>query len=160
MRIALVCVGRLKAGPERALFERYFKRLRESVRGVGVAGVDLREIDESSARRPEDRRAKEADSIRAAVPAGSVLVALDERGASPSSEEWASDIGRARDASRPTYAVVIGGPDGLAAPLRESAHRVISFGSMTWPHQLVRVMAGEQLYRAISILSGHPYHRE
>lgn len=101
----------------------------------------------------------EADAIRAAVPTGSVLVALDERGASPSSEEWASDIGRSRDESRPTYAVVIGGPDGLATSLRESAHRVISFGSMTWPHQLVRVMAGEQLYRAISILSGHPYHR-
>ncbi|SRR5260370_32346812 len=159
MRIALVCVGRLKPGPECELFERYFKRLRDSARGVGIAGVDIREIDESRAGRPEDRRSKEADAILAAVPPGGLLVALDERGASPSSEEWASDIGRARDASRPTYAVVIGGPDGLAVSVRERAHRVISFGSMTWPHQLVRVMAGEQLYRAISILSDHPYHR-
>jgi 23S rRNA (pseudouridine1915-N3)-methyltransferase len=159
MRIALVCVGRLKAGPERELSERYLKRLRESARRVGVVGVDLREIDESRARRPDDRRTEEAGAILAAVPAGGVLVALDERGASPSSEEWASDIGRARDASRPAYAVAIGGPDGLAAPVRERAHRVIGFGSLTWPHQLVRVMASEQLYRAMSILSGHPYHR-
>ncbi len=159
MQIALVCVGRLKAGPECELFERYFKRLREGARGIGVTGVDLREIVESRARRPEDRRAQEADTIRAAVPAGSMLVTLDQRGASPSSEEWASDIGRARDASRPYYAVVIGGPDGLAASVRENADRVIGFGSMTWPHQLARVMAVEQLYRAISILANHPYHR-
>jgi 23S rRNA (pseudouridine1915-N3)-methyltransferase len=159
MRIALVCVGGLKAGPERELFERYLKRLTEGARRVGVGGVDLRQIDESRAARPEERRAQEAGAIRAAIPAGSVVVALDQHGASPSSEEWAADIGRARDASRPAYAVVIGGPDGLAAALRESAHRVIAFGSMTWPHQLVRVMAAEQLYRAISILSGHPYHR-
>jgi 23S rRNA (pseudouridine1915-N3)-methyltransferase len=159
MRIALVCVGRLKSGPERELLERYLKRLRESARRVGIAGVDLREIGESRATRPQDRRAEEAGAILAALPVGGVLVALDERGASPSSEEWASDIGRARDASRPAYAVAIGGPDGLAASLREKAHRVIGFGSMTWPHQLVRVMASEQLYRAMSILSGHPYHR-
>jgi 23S rRNA (pseudouridine1915-N3)-methyltransferase len=159
MRVALVCVGRLKSGPERALFERYFKRLAGSARGVGIAGVDLREIGESRARRPEDRRAEEADAILATVSADGALVALDERGASPSSAEWAADIGRARDASRPTYVVVIGGPDGLADALKRRAHRTIGFGSMTWPHQLVRVMACEQLYRAITILSRHPYHR-
>ncbi len=76
-----------------------------------------------------------------------------------SSSEWAADIGRARDASRPAYAVVVGGADGLSASLREKADRIIRFGAMTWPHQLVRVMAGEQLYRAMTILCGHPYHR-
>ena len=159
MRIALVCVGRLKAGPELELFARYFKRLRESARGIGVTSVDVREIGEFRARRPEERRAQEADGIRAALPAGGVMVALDQRGRSPTSEEWASDIGRARDASCAAYALVIGGPDGLAEALRESADRVIGFGSMTWPHQLARVMAVEQLYRAMSILAGHPYHR-
>ena len=159
MRIVLICVGRLKAGPERELFERYFKRLTESARGVGVTGVDLREIDESRARRPEDRREVEAAAIVAAAPSGAVLVALDQRGDSPTSEEWAADIGRARDAAQPAYAVVIGGPDGLSASLRAKARRVVSFGAMSWPHQLVRVMASEQLYRAASILSGHPYHR-
>ena len=88
-----------------------------------------------------------------------MLAALDERGASPSSAEWATEIGRARDASRATYAVVVGGPDGLSDSLRAKADRIVSFGAMTWPHQLVRAMACEQLYRAMTILSGHPYHR-
>ena len=114
MRLALVCVGRLKAGPERELFDRYFKRTSESARGVGISGVDLREIDESRARRPEDRREEEAAAIAAALPAGAFVVALDERGQSPTSEEWAAEIRRARDASRAAFAVVIGGPDGLS----------------------------------------------
>ena len=159
MRIVLICVGRLKAGPERELFERYFKRLTQSARGVGVTGVDLREIDELRARRPEHRREVEAAAIVAAAPSGAVLVALDQRGDLPTSEEWAADIGRARDAGQPAYAVVIGGPDGLSASLRAKSRWIVSFGAMTWPHQLVRVMASEQLYRAASILSGHPYHR-
>ena len=159
MRIALLCVGRMKAGPERELFDRYLKRLSEAARSVGIPGVDLREIEESRARRPEDRRETEAAAILAALPAGSMLVVLDERGASPSSSEWAAEIGRARDAARPAYAVVVGGADGLSPSLREKADRIIGFGAMTWPHQLVRVMAGEQLYRAITILGGHPYHR-
>ncbi len=159
MRITLLCVGRLRAGPERQLFDRYFKRLCESARRVGIAGVDLREIDESRARRPEDRREEEAAALLGAAPAGAMLVALDERGASPTSAEWAAQIGGARDASRPLYAVVVGGPDGLSDSLRAKADRVVSFGAMTWPHQLVRVMACEQLYRAMTILSRHPYHR-
>ena len=159
MRIALLCVGRMKAGPERELFDRYLKRLSDAARSVGIPGVDLREIEESRARRPEDRRETEAAAILAALPAGSMLVVLDERGASPSSSEWAAEIGRARDAARPAYAVVVGGADGLSPSLREKADRIIGFGAMTWPHQLVRVMAGEQLYRALTILAGHPYHR-
>jgi 23S rRNA (pseudouridine1915-N3)-methyltransferase len=159
MRIMLVCVGRLKAGPERELFARYFKRLTEIARGLGISGVELREVGESRARRPEDRREEEAAAIVAAMPAGVRLIALDERGNSLSSEEWAADIARARDAAHSLYAVVIGGPDGLAASLRGKACRIVGFGAMTWPHQLVRVMACEQLYRSLSFLSGHPYHR-
>ena len=159
MRIAIVCVGRLKVGLERELFGRYFQRLSDSVRGVGIASVDLREIDESRARRPEDRREQEASAILAAAPAASALIALDERGSSLTSAEWAADIARARDASHPLYAVVIGGPDGLSRSIRDRADRIISFGGMTWPHQLVRAMTAEQLYRAITILAGHPYHR-
>jgi 23S rRNA (pseudouridine1915-N3)-methyltransferase len=119
----------------------------------------LREIGESRARRPDERRTEEAAAILAAAPKGAALVLLDERGPSATSEEWAADIGRARDASQPSYAVAIGGPDGLDPSLRAAAHRIVSFGAMTWPHQLVRVMAGEQLYRAMTILAGHPYHR-
>jgi 23S rRNA (pseudouridine1915-N3)-methyltransferase len=159
MRLALICIGKLKAGPERSLFDRYLKRLTDGARSAGVAAVDVREIGESRARRADERRAEEGAAILAAVAKGATLILLDERGAPMTSEEWAADIGRARDASRPAYAVAIGGPDGLDPPLAAAAHRTVSFGAMTWPHQLVRVMAGEQLYRAMTILAGHPYHR-
>ena len=159
MRLLLIGVGRLKAGLERELFERYFKRLADIARTSGISGVDLREVEEGRARRPEDRRAEESRLILASLPKGARLVLLDERGGALSSEQWASEIGKARDSAAPAYALVIGGPDGLDPPLREKAQSVLSFGAMTWPHQLVRVMAAEQLYRSLSILAGHPYHR-
>jgi len=159
LRLLLIAVGRLKSGPERELFERYFKRLGELTRTAGISSVDLREIGESRARRPEDRRAEEARAILADLPDGATIALLDERGAALASAQWAREIGRARDNAAPAYALIIGGPDGVDPSLREKAQGVLSFGAMTWPHQLVRVMAAEQLYRSLSILVGHPYHR-
>jgi 23S rRNA (pseudouridine1915-N3)-methyltransferase len=158
MRIILVAVGRMKAGPEREILYRYIERAASSARSAGLTGVDIREIDESRARRPEARKAEEAAAIRAAVPPGSRLVLFDERGRSQTSEAFARDIGSSRDAGETALALVIGGPDGLDEELRSSA-RCLAFGAMTWPHQLVRIMAAEQVYRAITILTGHPYHR-
>jgi 23S rRNA (pseudouridine1915-N3)-methyltransferase len=160
MRLTLIGVGRLKAGPERELFERYFKRAADLARTLGIAVVELREIDESRARRVEDRCVEEARAIRAAVPKGAWLTLLDERGAALTSRQWAEEIGRARDGAVGAYALGIGGPDGLDPALKTEARSLINFGAMTWPHQLVRVMAAEQLYRALSILSWRPYHRD
>jgi 23S rRNA (pseudouridine1915-N3)-methyltransferase len=159
VRLLLIGIGRLKAGPERELFDRYFKRLGELARNSGIAGVELREIDEGRARRPEDRQAEESRLILASLPRGARLVLLDERGVALSSPQWAAEIGKARDGGAASYALVIGGPDGFDPALREKAQTIVSFGAMTWPHQLVRVMAAEQLYRSLSILVGHPYHR-
>jgi len=149
----------LKSGPERELFDRYFKRLGDLARSQGFSGVELREIDEGRARRPEDRRAEEARAILAVVPKGAWLTLLDERGAAVGSAQWAAEIAKAREAAAPAYAVAIGGPDGFDPALRAEARAIIAFGAMTWPHQLARVMAAEQLYRALSILGGRPYHR-
>jgi 23S rRNA (pseudouridine1915-N3)-methyltransferase len=160
MRLTLIGVGRLKAGPERELFARYFKRAADLGRGQGIAAIELREIDESRARRAEDRCAEEARAIRAAVAKGAWLTLLDERGAALTSRQWAEEIGRARDGGVAAYVLAIGGPDGLDPALKSEARALISFGAMTWPHQLVRTMAAEQLYRALSILGGHPYHRD
>ena len=160
MRLTLIGVGRLKAGPERELFDRYFKRAADLARALGIGAVELREIDESRARRAEDRCAEEARAIRAAVPKGAWLTLLDERGAALTSRQWAEQIGRARDGGVGAYALAIGGPDGLDPALKTEARSLINFGAMTWPHQLVRAMAAEQLYRALSILSGRPYHRD
>ena len=159
MRLALLAVGRLKAGPERDLVERYISRLAAGARAAGLTGVDFCEIDESRARRAEDRKAEEARGIRAALPAGALAIALDERGAAMTSEAFAARIGKARDAGAPAAALIIGGPDGLDPDFRTSCAAIIAFGAMTWPHQLVRVLAAEQLYRAMTILTGHPYHR-
>ena len=141
------------------MLERYVKRIDALAPSIGVSRTEWREVDEGRARNVEERRAEEARAVRAALPKGAWLTVLDERGAPLTSAQWAAEIGKARDSSVSAYAVVIGGPDGLDAALRESARSVVSFGAMTWPHQLARVMAGEQLYRALSILAGHPYHR-
>jgi 23S rRNA (pseudouridine1915-N3)-methyltransferase len=159
VRLLLVAVGRLKAGPERELFERYAKRLADIGRAVGIGGVDFREIEEGRARRVETRQSEEARAICAALPDGARLVLCDERGKALTSTQFAADLGAARDASAPAYGLVIGGPDGFDAELRTRAQSLVAFGAMTWPHQLVRIMAAEQLYRALTILAGHPYHR-
>jgi 23S rRNA (pseudouridine1915-N3)-methyltransferase len=159
VRVILTAVGRLKAGPERDLCARYMERAAASARSVGLTGVEFREIEEGRARRAEDRKAEEARAIRALIPAGARLVLLDERGKSIGSEAFAQDIGRVRDGGTSAFVLAIGGPDGFDPPLRAEAHQVLAFGAMTWPHQLVRIMASEQIYRAITILSGHPYHR-
>ena len=159
MRVLLTAVGRLKAGPEREICTRYLDRAAAASRSVGLTGVDMRELDESRARRAEDRKAEEARALDQIIPPGARIVALDERGKTLGSEAFAADLGRARDEGLSAYVLVIGGADGLDPALRERASVVLAFGAMTWPHQLVRLMAAEQIYRAITILAGHPYHR-
>ncbi len=159
MRLTLAAVGRLKAGPERELVARYSERIAATGKAVGLTGLTLKETDESRARRPEDRRSEEARALRALIPEGARIVALDERGKSLTSEKFAAEIGGLRDAGLRDLCFVIGGADGLDESLRDEAALVISFGAATLPHQLVRALVAEQIYRAISILAGHPYHR-
>ena len=159
MRIVIACIGRMKAGAERELVTRYLDRARAGGRSLGLAGFDVAEFAESQARRPEDRMAEEAAALWSAVPSGGRLCLLDPRGKSLPSEDFASRLRAAADSGSAAMAFVIGGPDGLAASLREKADLLVSYGAATFPHQLVRVMLAEQLYRATTILSGHPYHR-
>ncbi len=160
MRLLLICVGRLKAGPERDLAARYFERAGMAGRALGFSSLDLREIEESRARRPEDRKSDEAKAIRLQAGALGKTILFDERGKATSSKDFASTLAAFRDAGDPAVSLVIGGPDGLDPGLRAEAAATIAFGAMTWPHQLVRVMVAEQIYRAMTILSGHPYHRD
>lgn len=159
MRLVVAAVGRLKRGPERELAERYHERAAKAGRAIGIRAVTISEIDESRARRAQDRLSEEAAALRAIVPTQSAVVALDEHGESLASEALAQRIGRWRDQGRPALVFLIGGPDGLSPELLAKADLRLAFGRMTWPHQLVRIMILEQLYRAIAILSGHPYHR-
>jgi 23S rRNA (pseudouridine1915-N3)-methyltransferase len=108
---------------------------------------------------PARCRAREAQRIREAVPAGARLVVLDERGADLDSAGLAARLEAWRRDARPV-AIAIGGPDGLDASLKSQADETLRLSSLTLPHALVRVLLAEQLYRAWTIASGHPYHRE
>lgn len=159
MKVEIFAVGRFKADAQRALFDRYIKPAGRTGKGLGLA-FDLHEVAESRARNPAVRKDDEARALLAAIPAGARLVALDEHGRSLDSRAFAEKIAGWRDAGVRSLAFAIGGPDGLGEAILSRADLSLAFGAMTWPHQLVRIMLAEQLYRAVTILSGHPYHRE
>ena len=159
MRLVVISIGRLKQGPERELAERYRERFEDVGRKLGFRGLEVHEIPESRARDAASRIAEEATAIAALMPEKCVLVALDERGQNLDSTVFARHLGRWRDEGAGHTIFMIGGADGLSPELRRKAKLAIAFGSATWPHQMVRVMLLEQLYRAATILAGHPYHR-
>jgi len=159
MRLVIIAVGRLKQGPERELAERYRERFDDIGRRLGFRDSEVLEIAEGRARDASTRMAEEASAISAAIPEKSVVVALDQRGDNIDSEAFARHLGRWRDDQVANSIFIIGGADGLSPELRRMAKLRMAFGSATWPHQMVRVMLLEQLYRAATILAGHPYHR-
>lgn len=146
----LTAAGRLKAGPERMLIDRYFERARGLARGLGVSDVAEREIDD----RRGDALARLADTIHP----DAVTVVFDERGAAWTSQSVAETLDAGRAEGRDVM-FVIGPPNGLDERLRRAATHVVAFGAMTWPHELARVLAAEQIYRGLSLLANHPYHR-
>jgi 23S rRNA (pseudouridine1915-N3)-methyltransferase len=158
MRLIIAAVGRLKAGPERELAETFRKRAEAIGRGLGLRTIEIIEIRESRALDVERRRTEEAIAIANVIPERAVIALLDERGDSLDSARLATLIQEWRAQDRPAC-FVIGGADGLAPSLNDRAKLKIAFGTATWPHQLVRVMLLEQIYRAGTILTGHPYHR-
>jgi 23S rRNA (pseudouridine1915-N3)-methyltransferase len=159
MRLVVIAIGRLKQGPERELAERYRTRFDDIGRQLGFRGLDVHEIPESRARDASARMAEEAAAILGVVPPKSLLVTLDEHGKNIDSAAFARHLGRWRDQSVANAVFVIGGADGLSPDLRRREKLAIAFGAATWPHQIVRVMLFEQVYRAATILAGHPYHR-
>ena len=159
MRIVIAAVGRLKQGPERELAERYRKRALDAGRKLGLSAVDIVEIKESRARDAARRMLEESIAIANMIPDGAVTVILDERGETMSSAAFAARLQEWRGQHKPAVVFVIGAADGLAPSLREKANLAIGFGAATWPHQLIRIMLLEQLYRGVTILTGHPYHR-
>lgn len=159
MRVDILAVGRMKSGPERELVSRYLDRAIAGGKPLALTGFTVHEANESRASSPDARKAEEARALQAYLPQGAVMVVLDERGDAPSSEKFADQLLRWRDAGRSSVGFVIGGADGLDHSFMSAAELRLGFSALTWPHQLVRIMLAEQLYRATTILSGHPYHR-
>lgn len=155
MKLMIAAVGRVRQGDEAPLIEDYLLRCTKAGRNLGLGPASVVEV--------EDRKAggiaAEASLLKARIPDGAVVVALDERGEGLSSPQFAQRLARWRDAGQRDCIFLIGGADGLSPELRADADMCLSFGPMVWPHMLARVMLAEQLYRAVSILSGSPYHR-
>lgn len=159
MRITLFAVGRLKSGPESELSKRYLERFTRSGSALGLDFARVIEVPESRAATHDMRKNEEAAQLERHLSDGAALILLDERGKTIDSPAFAATLARFRDDGRRDLVLAIGGPDGLDPALQSRADATFCFGRMTWPHQLVRIMAAEQLYRAVTILSGHPYHR-
>ena len=151
MRIRIAAVGRLRDRAMRSLIDTYYARLPWT--------VDEREVEVRQRCADAERVAREGDLLLGAVTKGAIIVALDPAGSDHTSEAFAGRLGRWRDGGAAEIAFLIGGADGHADAVRQHATDLLALGRMTWPHMLVRLMLAEQLYRASTILSGHPYHR-
>lgn len=159
MKVQIAAIGHLKRGPEKELAADYEQRIPVLGRKAGISGLSIADWPESRATEVKLRLAEEAKFLWSIVPDGTAVFALDERGEAPSSAVFTRLLEKeaARGAKQLTF--MIGGPDGHAAETRTKALKILSFGPMTWPHRLVRVMLLEQIYRAVTILVNHPYHR-
>ena len=159
MRIIVVAIGRLKQGPETELSERFRKRAAQTGRQLGLRDVEIVEIRESRAGDASKRMLEESIALANVIPQGAAVALLDARGDNLDSASLAAQLAKWRGQGRPAAVFLIGGPDGLSPSLQDKAELKLAFGAATWPHQIVRVMLLEQLYRAATILTGHPYHR-
>ncbi|HXF55800.1 MAG TPA: 23S rRNA (pseudouridine(1915)-N(3))-methyltransferase RlmH [Hyphomicrobiaceae bacterium] len=159
MRLLITAIGRLKDGPERILYRRYAERIDRTGRGIALGPLDLVEIGESRAASAKMRADEEAQRLLDKARGADLLIALDERGRQLSSAAFAGLIRDARDRGVGLAAFLIGGPDGHGEAVRKEAGLMLSLGLLTLPHGLTRLVLTEQLYRAVTILSGHPYHR-
>jgi 23S rRNA (pseudouridine1915-N3)-methyltransferase len=159
MRLVIAAIGRLKSGAEHELVERYRKRAEQVGRRIGLREVEVLDIRESRAADVAKRMLEESIALANIIPERAAIVILDQRGENLDSAMLAQRIARWRDDGRPAAVFIIGGDDGLTASLRDKATLRLAFGAATWPHQLMRGMLLEQIYRAMTILAGHPYHR-
>ena len=156
MRVHLCVVGRLRASPERDLIDDYLDRFGKQGRALALGPAAEIEVEDKKGGGME----AEAALLTRAMPPGALICTMDERGRQMSSPDFAALLARWRDGGRQDLAFVIGGADGIHPDLRARADHSLSFGAMVWPHMLVRVMLAEQLYRAVTILAGSPYHRD
>ena len=159
MRIAIGAIGLLKSGPEKELVAGYAERIKATGRKAGITGLTMQDWSESQAATAGARKAEESERLLGMAGDG-LVVMLDERGKTMSSEEFAAWLGKQAGEGVKQLTFLLGGPDGHNPENRKKAGLVLSFGPMTFPHRLARIMLLEQIYRAVTILVNHPYHRQ
>ena len=159
LKLFIGAIGRMKKGPENALFRDYFDRCNKAGRKVGLGPVHVAEIAEAKNPHKPERKRLEAQGLLSMPIQNSRIIVLDEQGRNLTSVALSDQLKDWRDDGVPQASFLIGGPDGLDPSIIRDADLVLSFGTMTWPHMIARILLMEQLYRSISLLSGHPYHR-
>jgi len=153
MRITIIAVGKLKSKAVQSLVEEYEKRLPPALK------INWIEVTSPAGGPPSQIMAAEADRIRDRVPQKSVVAALSEKGKEMDSKAFAEWLAAIRDSGK-DLCLIIGGADGIHQSLIKETHHHIALSRLTFPHELVRAILAEQIYRAFSILAGSPYHRQ
>ncbi|MEZ6010689.1 MAG: 23S rRNA (pseudouridine(1915)-N(3))-methyltransferase RlmH [Hyphomonas sp.] len=153
MRLTFLVVGKMKSGPERELVDEYVKRAAPVARSLGFRGIEEIEVASGGGLDAEAARLLEK------IPSGARVLRLDEFGPSMGSADFAGKLAQWRDQGTPDLAFLIGGAEGYGEAVRRAAPETLAFGPQTWPHRFVRAMLAEQVYRAVSILAGTPYHK-
>ena len=159
MRLSILAIGQSKPAPEQTLCDDYLRRLQHQGRGIGITDAACKTLPEAKRGTAAQRKSDESDRLAAQVPAKARRIVLSERGKQLASEAFADHISRMMEEGAGDLCFLIGGPDGHAETLERDADLLLSLGAMTWPHRLVRVMLLEQIYRAVTIIANHPYHR-
>jgi len=153
MHITLISVGKLKSGPEKELVDDYVSRFNKAGPGIGLRSLKLVDLASGGGLESEGER------ILAALPKGAPVLRLDEHGPQLSSVKFAKQIETLRDAGTSELCLLIGGAEGYSNAVRTACPKTLALGPQTWPHRLVKAMITEQLYRAVSLLAGLPYHK-
>lgn len=159
MKLLIAAVGKLKAGPERELYQRYSERTNQAGRRVGLGPLEIVELPESRAAAARTRMGEEAAKLLEHTGDSDFRIVLDETGKALTSRAFADALQGARDRGMRRTSFLIGGADGHGAAAREAANIVLSLSTMTLPHGLARIVLVEQIYRAVTLIAGHPYHR-
>jgi 23S rRNA (pseudouridine1915-N3)-methyltransferase len=159
MRLWVFAIGHARGTPEGALVDDFIGRAQKMGRSMGFPAVSVEELPVAKARDAATRMKEEGEKLASRLPDGAHVVLLDARGKGMTSEDFADFLGALRDAGTRDLAFVIGGPDGLGPLPGQKPGRSLAFGPQTWPHLLARALLSEQIYRAMTILAGHPYHR-
>jgi 23S rRNA (pseudouridine1915-N3)-methyltransferase len=154
VKISIAAIGRLPRSPETTLVKTYVERAGAAGRALGLGPVDIIEVESRKL-----GKAAEAEALRPHL-ADAHVIACDEHGQARPSRAFAQEIATLRDRGVRRLVFLVGGADGLDPELLARANGRLAFGPQTWPHALARVMLSEQVYRAVTILAGSPYHRD
>jgi 23S rRNA (pseudouridine1915-N3)-methyltransferase len=159
MRLLILAVGHARGTPEAALTEDFVGRAKAIGKRLGFSAVVVEEVAVSKLREARGRIAAEGEKLAARIPDSAHVIFMDAKGKGMTSDAFAEMLAAMRDAGARDLVFLIGGPDGLDPGSSVKSGRSLAFGPQTWPHLMARAMLAEQIYRAFTILAGHPYHR-